>query len=36
VKELEVPVIAIVDDDKSVRRSLHRLIQAAGYSITPP
>jgi len=27
----EVPVIAIVDDDDSVRRSLLRVVQAAGY-----
>lgn len=27
-----VPVIAIVDDDESVRRSLHRLVQSAGYT----
>ena len=27
----EVPVIAIVDDDASVRRSLHRVVHAAGY-----
>ena len=33
MKELEVPVIAIVDDDASVRRSLQRLIQAAGYPV---
>ena len=33
MKDLEVPVIAIVDDDASVRRSLHRLIQAAGYPV---
>ena len=31
MKDVEVPVIAIVDDDASVRRSLHRLVQAAGY-----
>ena len=30
---VEVPVIAIVDDDASVRRSLHRLVQAAGYPV---
>jgi FixJ family two-component response regulator len=29
----DVPVIAIVDDDASVRRSLHRLVQAAGYTV---
>jgi len=29
----EVPVIAIVDDDASVRRSLHRLVQGAGYTV---
>lgn len=28
----EVPVIAIVDDDDSVRRSLLRVVQAAGYA----
>jgi FixJ family two-component response regulator len=28
-----VPVIAIVDDDESVRRSLHRLVQSAGYAV---
>jgi FixJ family two-component response regulator len=27
------PVIAIVDDDASVRRSLHRLVHAAGYAV---
>lgn len=29
----DVPIIAIVDDDESVRRSLHRLVQAAGYTV---
>jgi len=29
----DVPIIAIVDDDESVRRSLHRLVQAAGYQV---
>jgi FixJ family two-component response regulator len=33
VKDVNVPVIAIVDDDASVRRSLHRLVQAAGYPV---
>jgi FixJ family two-component response regulator len=33
VKDVEVPVIAIVDDDESVRRSLQRLVQAAGYEV---
>ena len=33
MKGVEVPVIAIVDDDPSVRRSLHRLVQAAGYPV---
>ena len=28
-----VPVIAIVDDDASVRRSLHRVVQSAGYPV---
>jgi FixJ family two-component response regulator len=28
-----VPVIAIVDDDPSVRRALHRLVQSAGYTV---
>jgi FixJ family two-component response regulator len=27
------PVIAIVDDDASVRRSLQRLVQSAGYTV---
>jgi FixJ family two-component response regulator len=30
---IEAPVIAIVDDDHSVRRALERLIRSAGYSI---
>lgn len=29
----EVPLIAIVDDDVSVRRALHRLVQSAGYLV---
>lgn len=29
------PVIAIVDDDPSVRRSLHRLLESVGYCATP-
>ena len=29
----ETPVIAIVDDDASVRRSLQRLIKSAGYAV---
>jgi FixJ family two-component response regulator len=29
----DLPVIAIVDDDASVRRSLHRLVQSAGYTV---
>jgi FixJ family two-component response regulator len=29
----DVPVIAIVDDDESVRRSLHRLVKSAGYAV---
>lgn len=28
-----VPVIAIVDDDPSVRRSLHRLLQSVDYTV---
>ena len=28
-----VPLISIVDDDLSVRRALHRLVQGAGYSV---
>jgi FixJ family two-component response regulator len=28
----EVPVVAIVDDDDSVRRSLLRVVQSAGYT----
>jgi FixJ family two-component response regulator len=27
------PVIAIVDDDASIRRALHRLVQAKGYTV---
>jgi FixJ family two-component response regulator len=27
----DLPVIAIVDDDASVRRSLHRVVESAGY-----
>jgi len=27
------PLIAIVDDDPSVRRSLHRLVRSAGYAV---
>ena len=30
---MDVPIIAIVDDDASVRRSLQRLVQAAGYAV---
>jgi FixJ family two-component response regulator len=29
----EVPIIAIVDDDESVRRSLQRVVKAAGYAV---
>ena len=29
----QVPVIAIVDDDASVRRALQRLVQSAGYTV---
>jgi FixJ family two-component response regulator len=29
----DVPIIAIVDDDASVRRSLQRLVRAAGYGV---
>jgi FixJ family two-component response regulator len=29
----DVPIIAIVDDDASVRRSLHRLLRSAGYAV---
>ena len=29
----DMPIIAIVDDDASVRRSLHRLVQSAGYVV---
>lgn len=28
-----IPAVAIVDDDMSVRRSLHRLLRAAGYPV---
>ncbi len=27
------PIIAVVDDDPSVRRALHRLVQAGGYTV---
>lgn len=27
----DTPIIAIVDDDASIRRSLHRVVQSAGY-----
>ena len=33
MKDDEVPVIAIVDDDASVRRSLHRVVHEAGYRV---
>lgn len=33
MKPVDAPIIAIVDDDPSVRRSLHRLVQAAGYPV---
>ena len=29
----DAPLIAIVDDDASVRRSLHRLVRSAGYAV---
>lgn len=29
----EAPIIAIVDDDESVRRSLYRLVRSAGYAV---
>ena len=29
----DVPIVAIVDDDASVRRSLHRLVRSAGYAV---
>lgn len=27
------PIVSIVDDDPSVRRALHRLVEAAGYAV---
>ena len=33
MNDVDAPVIAIVDDDASVRRSLHRLVQTAGYPV---
>ena len=30
---MDLPVIAIVDDDASVRRSLQRLVRSAGYAV---
>ena len=29
----DVPTVAIVDDDASVRRSLYRLVRSAGYAV---
>lgn len=29
----DLPIVAIVDDDPSIRRSLHRLVQSAGYAV---
>jgi FixJ family two-component response regulator len=29
----DMPVIAIVDDDASVRRALHRVVESAGYAV---
>ncbi len=29
----DVPIIAIVDDDESVRRSLQRVVRSAGYAV---
>jgi FixJ family two-component response regulator len=29
----DTPLIAIVDDDPSVRRSLHRVVRSAGYAV---
>jgi FixJ family two-component response regulator len=29
----ELPIIAIVDDDASIRRSLHRVVRSAGYAV---
>jgi FixJ family two-component response regulator len=29
----DVPIVAIVDDDPSVRRSLQRLVRSAGYAV---
>ena len=29
----DLPIIAIVDDDPSIRGSLHRLVQSAGYAV---
>jgi FixJ family two-component response regulator len=29
----DVPIIAIVDDDASVRRALHRVVESAGYAV---
>ena len=29
----EVPIVAIVDDDASVRKSLQRLVRSAGYAV---
>jgi len=31
----QAPIIAIVDDDASVRRALQRLVESAGYTVQP-
>ena len=31
----DAPIIAIVDDDASVRRALQRLVESAGYTVQP-
>ena len=33
MNQADVPVVAIVDDDEPVRRSLERLVQSAGYAV---
>ena len=33
VQAIQAPVIAIVDDDASVRRALQRLVESAGYTV---
>ena len=33
IQTIQAPIIAIVDDDASVRRALQRLVESAGYTV---